>query len=95
MADEDIPSLTLRLLRELHTKVDRLDADLRGQVDGLHGELGSLRAEMRAELDVLHEDLRGVRVRVQTMDTEMRAGFAAVMQVLAAVDARVTRIERQ
>ena len=75
---EDIPSLTLRLLRELHTKVDRLEV----RVDRLE-----------AEMRIIRDDLHDTRVRLDRMHTEMRAGFAAVTHVLSSIDARVTRLE--
>jgi uncharacterized protein YPO0396 len=97
MSNADITSLILREMR------DDLRA-LNHKVENVRQEMVTLRTELTVRIDATNDRmdamnenlcarLDGTNQRIDRVETEMRAGFAAVTQVLGNHEARITKLE--
>ena len=77
---------TSALRTELHTEIQRVDANMRDMRQELRADIDGVRADIR----VLDGRLRGVEQTVAAVDSRLRG----VEQTMANVNAHVTRIAR-
>ena len=69
MSDEDIPSLTLRVLEKIQAEL----VGLRGDVNGLRGEVHTLNDRFDHFLTFVGRDIQDLKTRVTTLEQARNA----------------------
>jgi hypothetical protein len=74
---------TTQAVEELGSRIDRLQADMKGGFAGLRAEMGAGFADVRGELAGMHGELAGVRGELAGVRGEMRREVINVQAEIA------------